>query len=43
MKKVIKYINNNIIEFKAILDTVILAGMFWLAAMACKFVLLYFA
>ena len=43
MKKVIKYINNNIVEFKAILDTVILVGMFWLAAMACKFVLLYFA
>jgi hypothetical protein len=43
MKKVIKYINNNIIEFKSVLDTVILAGMIWLAAIACKFVLLYFA
>ena len=43
MKKVIKYINNNIVEFKAILDTAILAGMVFAAAMACKFVLLYFA
>jgi len=43
MKKVLKYINNNIIEFKAILDTAILAGMIFVAAMACKFVLLYFA
>jgi hypothetical protein len=43
MKKVIKYINNNIIEFKAVVDTVILAGIFWLAAMACKFLILYFA
>ena len=43
MKKVIKYINNNIIEFRAIIDTIILAGMFWLAAMACKFLILYFA
>ena len=43
MKKVIKYINNNIIEFKAILDTVILVGMIFAAAMACKFILLYFA
>ena len=43
MKKVIKYINNNIIEFKAIVDTLIFAGMIWLAAQACKFILLYFA
>ena len=43
MKKVIKYINNNIVEFRAITDTVILAGMIFAAAIACKFVLLYFA
>ena len=43
MKKVIKYINNNIVDFRAITDTVILAGAFWLAAIACKFILLYFA
>ena len=43
MKKIIKYINNNKVEFKAILDTVILTAMVYAAAMACKFVLLYFA
>ena len=43
MKKVIKYINNNIVEFRAITDTVILAGMIFAAAIACKFILLYFA
>lgn len=43
MKKVIKYFNNNIVEFKAILDTVILTAMIYGAAQACKFVLLYFA
>ena len=43
MKKVIKYINNNIVEFKSILDTAILAGMIFAAAIACKFLILYFA
>ena len=43
MNKVIKYINNNIVELKAVIDTIILAGAFWLAAIACKFILLYFA
>ena len=43
MEKVIKYINNNIVEFRAIIDTLILAGAIWLAAIACKFILLYFA
>ena len=43
MKKVIKYINNNIVEFKAILDTAILVAMICLAAQACKFILLYLA
>ena len=43
MKKVIKYINNNIIEFKAILDGIIFIAMIYAAAMAYKFVLLYFA
>ena len=31
MKKVIKYINNNIVEFRAILDTVILTIIVWLS------------
>ena len=43
MKKVIKYINNNIVEFRAVVDTVILAGIFYVAAIACKFLILYFA
>ena len=43
MKKVIRYINNNIVEFRAITDTVILAGMIFAATIACKFILLYFA
>ena len=43
MGKVIKYINNNIIEFRAIIDTIILVGMFFIAAIACKFLILYFA
>ena len=43
MKKVIKYINNNIVEFRAVIDTVILVAMIYAAAQACKFVLLYFA
>jgi|TARA_B100001093_G_scaffold420878_1_gene412955 hypothetical protein len=43
MKKVIKYINNNIVEFRAIVDTLILVAMIYSAAQACKFILLYFA
>ncbi len=43
MEKVIKYINNNIVEFRAVVDTVILAGIFYIAAIACKFLILYFA
>ena len=43
MEKVIKYINNNIVEFRAVVDTVILAGIFYVAAIACKFLILYFA
>ena len=43
MKKVIKYINNNIVEFKVVIDTLIFIVMIYAAAMACKFVLLYFA
>ena len=43
MKKVIKYINNNIVEFRAVVDTIILAGIFYVAAIACKFLILYFA
>ena len=43
MKKVIKYINNNIVEFRAIVDTVIFVAMIYAAAIACKFLILYFA
>ena len=43
MKKVIKYVNNNIVEFRAVVDTIILAGIFYVAAIACKFLILYFA
>ena len=43
MNTVLNYINNNIVEFTAIRDTILLAGMVYLAAQACKFVLLYFA
>ena len=43
MEKVIKYINNNIVELRAVVDTVILAGIFYVAAIACKFLILYFA
>lgn len=43
MGKVIKYINNNIVEFRAVVDTIILAGIFYVAAIACKFLILYFA
>jgi hypothetical protein len=31
MKKVIKYINNNIVEFRAIVDTLILTIIVWLS------------
>jgi len=43
MKKMLKYINNNLIELIAVRDTILLAGMIYLAAQACKFILLYFA
>ena len=43
MKKVLKYINNNIVEFRAVVDTAILVGIFYIAAIACKFLILYFA
>jgi hypothetical protein len=43
MKKVLKYINNNIVELIAIRDTIILAGMIYIAAQACKFLILYLA
>ena len=43
MKKVIKYINNNIVELVALRDTAILVAMIYGAAQACKFVLLYLA
>ena len=40
MKKILKYINNNIVEFKAIIDTVILVAMIYGAAQACKFLII---
>ena len=43
MKKMLKYINNNLIEFIAIRDTIILVAMIYIAAQACKFVLLNIA
>jgi len=43
MKKMLKYINNNLIEFIAIRDTIILVTMIYIAAQACKFVLLNIA
>jgi hypothetical protein len=43
MKKVIKYINNNIVELVAIRDTVILVALLYGAAQACKFLILYLA
>ena len=43
MKKVLKYINNNIVEFKAILDTLILTIMIWLSWLAIQFLILYLA
>jgi len=43
MKKVLNYINNNLVELIAVRDTILLAGMIYLAAQACKFILLYFA
>jgi hypothetical protein len=43
MKKVLKYINNNIVELVAIRDTVILVALIYGAAQACKFLILYLA
>tara|TARA_R100000734_G_C3299067_1_gene89934 strand:- start:421 stop:552 length:132 start_codon:yes stop_codon:yes gene_type:complete len=43
MKKVLKYINNNIIELVAIRDTAILVVMFYVAWLAVKFAILYLA
>ncbi len=43
MKKVIKYINNNIFEFRAILDGIIFITIIYIAAIACKFVILNIA
>ena len=43
MKKMLKYINNNLIEFIAIRDSIILVTMFYIAAQACKFIILNIA
>ncbi len=41
MKKVIKYINNNIIEFRTIRDSILLVAMFYVAWLIFKFTILY--
>jgi len=43
MKKVLKYINNNIIEFRAIRDVIILTAAFYVAWLCIKFAILYLA
>ena len=43
MKKVLKYINNNIVEFRAIIDTLILTIMIWLSWLVIQFLILYLA
>tara|TARA_Y100001937_G_scaffold108519_1_gene152266 strand:+ start:81 stop:212 length:132 start_codon:yes stop_codon:yes gene_type:complete len=40
MKKVLKYINNNIIELVALRDTAILVVMFYIAWLIVKFAIL---
>jgi hypothetical protein len=41
MKKVLKYINNNIIELIAIRDTILLVAMIYTAWLVFKFTILY--
>ncbi len=43
MKKVIKYINQNIIEFRSIRDVIILTAAFYVAWLCVKFAILYLA
>ncbi len=43
MKKKLKNINNNLMEFIAVRDTILLVVMIYLAAQACKVVLLNIA
>ena len=43
MKKMLKYINNNIIEFRAIRDSIILVIMFYVAWLCFKFIILNIA
>jgi hypothetical protein len=43
MKKIIKYINNNIVEFRAIVDTLILTIMIWLSWFVIQCLILYLA
>ncbi len=43
MKKMLKYINNNIIEFIAIRDTILLVAMFYIAWLGFKFIILNIA
>ena len=43
MKKVLKYINNNIIEVIAIRDTILLVAMLYVTWLAFKFLILNIA
>ena len=43
MKKVLRYINNNIIEFRAIRDSILLVAMLYVAWLAFKFLILNIA
>jgi len=40
MKKVIKYINNNIIEFRTIRDSILLVAMLYIAWELVKFLII---
>ena len=43
MKKVLRYINNNIIEFRAIRDSILLVAMLYVPWLAFKFLILNIA
>ena len=43
MKKIMKYINNNIVELIAIRDTILLVAMLYVAWLGFKFIILNLA
>tara|TARA_R110000796_G_scaffold209057_1_gene325400 strand:+ start:29 stop:160 length:132 start_codon:yes stop_codon:yes gene_type:complete len=43
MKKMLEYINNNIIEFRAIRDSILLVAMLYVAWLGFKFIILNIA